>query len=531
MANGKSGSAITDMLQSRAGLAALFMALASLFLVNQAALNTERPSTEAVGNKASRAPQDVDTRLWQDPIQAINDAIKNTNASHSESNDAGETSIKVTGARKPIEHSRDAIYSEQTDESKIMLMAVMVSAAPTPEQHESRLRRRYALISALASKGYTPVDAEHIGYFKTTDFEQRKKEGHVAIHSCGAPVGNESSKSRENKTGYQDVELPETVPFEWFEQSGVNSADKGGETQPHKVLVLWVDDTRFNRDPVTKTIELFRQVAPKQQSLWKLKKLDCVVLGPNSSGHLKAMATESDIDPLVKNIRFYSALATAADSEILKGIKPKKTNLSQYLNDKYGINLTRAIADDQKVVESLVKELELRHVSVDKEKGASGEKKGDHVVLLSDWDTFYGRTLPLTFEKNYEHEVDGNCSTLDSDEHVHCFKYVRGIDGILPGAPIKNDTKSSTPSKPEFNTAPRVLDRPDGMSQKDYLLRTVDEIRKLDIRLRQTPCFDTARRCGVFSTVLAGKSARDESPLSPRMGTTNSRIGMNCASA
>lgn len=526
MADGSNGSAITDMLQSRAGLAALFMALASLFMVNQTALNTERPSTEAVGNKASRAPQDVDTRLWQDPIQAINvaikntnastqksndnDARKNTNASPAKSNDVEKNSLEITGVQKPIEHSRDAIYSEQTNASKIMLMAVMVSGAPTPEQHESRLRRRYALISALASKGYTPIDAEHIGYFKTTPFEQENKRDESTVHGCDAPNGEKPPNNPNNKTVSQDVELPETVPFEWFEQSNLNTAGESNGSRPNKVLVLWVDDTRFSRDPMTKTIELFRRLAPEQQSLVSLKKLECVVLGPNSSGHLKAMTTESNIDPMVKNIRFYSALATAADSEILKGIEPEETNLPQYLKKKHGIHLTRTIADDQKVIESLVGELKLRHISVDKERGTGGEKEGDHVVLLSDWDTFYGRTIPITFEKIYEGDTEGKCSALDSDELVHCFKYVRGIDGILPGASNKNDTKSSAPLKPEFNNAPRALDRPDGMSQKDYLLRTVAEIRKLDIRLRQKPCFNPTRRCGVAAIGVLGYDVYDK---------------------
>lgn len=401
MANGSNGSAITDMLQSRAGLAALFMALASLFMVNQTTLNTERPGIDPPGNKASRAPQDVDTRLWQDPIQAINDAIKNSNASPPKSNDV-ENSPKGTEVKKPIEHSRDAIYSEQTDASEIMLMAVMVSGAPTPEQHESRLRRRYALVSALARKGYTPVDAEHIGYFKTTPFEQENKRDISTAHSCDAPNGEKPPNNPNNKTASRDVELPEAVPFEWFEQSNLNTAGESNGSRPNKVLVLWVDDTRFSRDPMTKTIELFRRLAPEQQSPEKLNKLECVVLGPNSSGHLKAMATERDIDPMVKNIRFYSALATAADSEILKGIDTKETNLSNYLKDQHGIQLTRTITNDQKVIESLVGELKLRHISVDKEKLADGEREGDHVVLLSDWDTFYGRTLPLTFEKTYE---------------------------------------------------------------------------------------------------------------------------------
>lgn len=48
------------------------------------------------------------------------------------------------------------------------------------------------------------------------------------------------------------------------------------------------------------------------------------------------------------------------------------------------------------------------------------------------------------------------------------------------------------------------------MSQKDYLLRTVAEIRKLDIRLRQKPCFNPSRRCGVAAIGVLGYDVYDK---------------------
>lgn len=78
MADEKSGSAITDVLQSRTGLAAIFMALVGLLAHNSSDLNSSRPGVEPSTSKSYGAAQDVDARLWQDPFQAVKEAYCST---------------------------------------------------------------------------------------------------------------------------------------------------------------------------------------------------------------------------------------------------------------------------------------------------------------------------------------------------------------------------------------------------------------------------------------------------------------------
>jgi hypothetical protein len=48
----------------------------------------------------------------------------------------------------------------------------------------------------------------------------------------------------------------------------------------------------------------------------------------------------------------------------------------------------------------------------------------DNVVLISEWDTFYGQTLPKAVERVF---------APDDFEHpwIHKFTHLRGLDGLL----------------------------------------------------------------------------------------------------
>lgn len=482
MAGEKGGSAITDVLQSRAGLAAIITALIGLLMYSPSELNSLRPGVEPSSSKYSGVAQDVDARLWQDPFQAIKEAAKNVSGESFtiEKFDGKNFTFKLSKSKESEDHPPKQIYglTKRIDGTEIRLMAVMMSAAPTPEQHEARLRRRYALVSALANRGYAPVDAEHIGYFKTIEPEK--------------------------------LGLPKAVPFEWFEKSS-------NDGKPSRVLVLWVDDSQFFHIPIEKISKIIEQATEPIINELKVNawgSISRIVMGPNSSDHLKAMAME--VSKLADNlecssidkIKFYSALATTADSNILDDTtNPRQEGLANFMC-KRGIFLTRTITDDETVIKALVKELRERHVMEDK-KGDDGE--GDHVVLLSDWDTLYGRTLPTAFGKAYEHRSSVKCGSLDSNALIHCFKYIRGIDGILPGASARSEEKSATKNKPEPGAVLKPDDRPDGMSQKDYLRRLVEEIRLLDKRLlKKENCLNPSRRCGVAAIGVLGYDVYDK---------------------
>ena len=82
------------------------------------------------------------------------------------------------------------------------------------------MRRRYAVLSALANQDWTPEDEQHIGYFRPDN--------------CG-------------------MDFQKLVSFEWW----ASKDDK------KKVLILWVDESSMSRNPAEKLEILLNQTNPK----------------------------------------------------------------------------------------------------------------------------------------------------------------------------------------------------------------------------------------------------------------------------
>ena len=547
MAENKKGG--SDFSLPSAGAIAAVLSLIGYLLIGPNAFVDERPNNQEGIVSNTGTVQDVDARLWQDPFDAIKkdkekSASQTASLVLSKKNDSFTVKVKGNlGSENSDEHSREQPFKKsdfywngykhnegdpgtgtQKVKREITVIAAMVSAGPYSEMQEMRIRRRYALVSALSTLRFKPRDPEHIGYLKPD------------IKSV--------------------PDIPEAIPFEWYDPQSHDRADdcaKQNAFQCSEVLVLWVDDTRFSQNPIEKIKEIFNQVTPPQTDDHPKIDFHYAVIGPNDSGQLKALVKKvtDDNGCLDKNIKFYSAAATVEAAWILEGL-PKKSgrpckadavtppsnkneknidelNLVNTLNDR-SVSLVRTISDDKLVAKKLINELEQRQVNPDK----------DHIVLLSEWDTFYGRALPLTFAAAYQgepykwHGLDAyeenkwqglhpknaatyndisECESFSNSAtgRVHCFSYERGIDGKLPGSTVKEETKSgSQPTSNEkkfFDT----YDRPDGLSQKDYLRRLVDQIRELDHKLiDQNGCSDPSERCGVSAIGVLGYDVYDK---------------------
>jgi hypothetical protein len=102
-----------------------------------------------------------------------------------------------------------------------------------------------------------------------------------------------------------------------------------------------------------------------------------------------------------------------------------------------------------------------------------------HIVLISEWDTLYGRSLSATFE----HYLKGYADRLDPSEEyntIHRFSYLRGIDGKLPKSmdPSANADDGDNHAVERENT--HELERPVGRARLDYARRLVKRIQDLD---------------------------------------------------
>jgi hypothetical protein len=109
--------------------------------------------------------------------------------------------------------------------------------------------------------------------------------------------------------------------------------------------------------------------------------------------------------------------------------------------------------------------------------------------LISEWDTFYGQTLPNAIVREF---------APDDPASFHKFTYLRGLDGLLPSSAGKEDAKqekttttgTKTGGSSDFfkieNDTQR-LERPIGESQYDYLRRISAQLHKVDDELRKQP--------------------------------------------
>ena len=108
-------------------------------IVETRPLASGRPQSNA---KSRPTTGYVETRLWEDPIAAVELATSE--------------SAKV---KEPLPE-------------KSLVLAVCLSGKPYSEDRENHLRTRMAIVSALTSAGLTPKDGEHLRFSKA-DAQQR----------------------------------------------------------------------------------------------------------------------------------------------------------------------------------------------------------------------------------------------------------------------------------------------------------------------------------------------------------------------
>src|SRR5947208_274670 len=127
-------------------------------------LVSERPSGPSEKTAPVIAAQDVDARLWQDPIgvaqkqKALLDTPKAEDAAKKTNAELHNITALATLLRERVK-----IF-----DGNVLLLAVMLDAGPYSEQAESRLRARQAVLEGLSESGFVPVDGEHIGFVTAT---------------------------------------------------------------------------------------------------------------------------------------------------------------------------------------------------------------------------------------------------------------------------------------------------------------------------------------------------------------------------
>ena len=443
------------------------VAVVSGLLISQIPLKTSRPIGKEAENLVFVGDDRVQSRLWQDPFEAVDDHLEKEKSK-------GKDGHLVHHDHHTLSDLVSVIQRLSPNNSPFLIMPVMVDGSPYSKGVESRLRHRYALVSALGASEYLPDASEYIRFFTW-------HRPPCEPPSCA----------------------PLLVPVEWYRPK----PSLGSHALP--VLILWLKGQDFSEKPLAGLSQLveelkqhFRDAAPQFR-----------ILGPRGSGGLSAMVKEAQKTPGsfegLKGVEIFSSWATTEDTFLIgdpptaKAIDPSTKSTIEHpfswplqsrrvekIFSKSGIFLHRTIGTDAMLAEQLVKELKLRGVDVTAT--CSDSKCLPPVALISEWDSLYGRVLPRTFVAVAQNDGKGEPSPALED-HIntlrydrwppwaHHFSYLGGLDGELPPKQGGKDNRDRVSNEKGAGGITRVVqgkERPEGRSQLDYVRRLVKTLQQ-----------------------------------------------------
>ncbi|MCU1263645.1 MAG: conserved rane protein of unknown function [Bryobacterales bacterium] len=529
-------------------------------------LQSERPTGTAGYSQKATGEQHLLARLWQDPFEVA--------AGYHQAQEQGKGS---EGGERTAEASRGAPYdvpaspakpatSDEFDklvkriekegkEGRILIMPVMASNAPYPDDAEWRRRARYAVLSALSTAGFVPKDRSHLGCFDIVwPNDDNVQDGLESLRRLFAPaepapskisrwvftIGSSkvASNTRPEKSGTSNRLC---IPYEWFSSDLVFSPKSA--FQYDQVLVLWLDDDMFQVKPLTRMgYILWSLLSGHDFSDRGVKPLDVRVIGPDSSntltelkedglndlfsappsqgthssggmqaaGQIKESAypTSGQIGGLFKRVKYYAPRATAANYLLRKhagtplsghgGIESAAAMPPQ----EELLALTRTIGTDDQLLCMIVEELRRRDIDL--------KNADNHVALVTESDTFYGRATAATFKAALAAHRGGRAAISDKSDweqamkpeerprdssyrepQVRVFSYLRGLDGVtgMEGGAGDSRTRAAAAIAAAAAASGKELpadkpeaqpERPDGTRQFDYMRRITDELREWD---------------------------------------------------
>jgi hypothetical protein len=452
---------------------ALVLGVAGVFALSNNPFQDTRPAPTMVPlhHHSLDDGQTIEARLWEDPLSAV--ALVRSEDKHPPPYDLSKLKDRI---QKDIGRAN----------GKTLVLGVMVTGEPYTDDMETRRRIRYAVLAGLYRSGFVPVNPDHIGYVQTEPLES-VGDGQASGKGMTTSPGDEAS-------GEHDV-----AAFEWFKRDTADtgrSAERGesrGATDPtvhDHVLVLWLDQEALRDMPLRRLSTFLGAIAGDEHGL-----VDIAVLGPADSDGLHAMYDEvQKLRPTAaseagefRQINVYSSRATASDHSITT--LPEETarlakSIFERTNER--IRFYQSVANDQDVEAAVVKELQRR-----------GIDRPGKIALVAERDTLYARGMGGYFGGcRNPPRADPSQSLHDEDEHVACFTYLKGLDGLAPTRPTaasssansSSQQQSSASNQSAANSQPNgAVDEAIGPSQLDYLRRlagTIAALRQSGTRIR-----------------------------------------------
>ena len=439
-------------------------------------LVSERPSVPSEKTAPAIAAQDVDARLWQDPIGVAQ-------KQKSQLNQEGDPQAKEASAKLHHISALKALLDQDVKAfpriaRPVLLLAVMLDAGPYSEQAESRLRTRHAVLEGLSESGFMPIDGEHIGFVTATWPPPEAKVPSLPVKDA--------------------LLLP------WEECEAIDDRERVFPPDTKRVVVVWLPAANFNFNPLRCLASLVDQLAPEDIR----DKIRVRLIGPANSTGLQTMVKEACWDKLtplkdeayvamkraLDGVKIISPRATASDLTLLsRGVsdecakKSVETILEEFItrDSGDGLQFVRTIAPDDWVLDKLIQELARRRIAAVPQVDPDGHwiSKPAHIVILSEWDTLYGRSLGTTFAAKASAEKANDISEHSEAgrARIDVYHYLRGIDGRLPGDAGK-DIQRGQEQKTQLGQTTVATEATEGLDQSDYLRRLAREMKEDNAR-------------------------------------------------
>src|SRR4029077_1107742 len=205
-------------------------------------LTSSRPTVASPQGKKGKSIQDVDARLWQDPLQPLAAAAAAPQIATFSGRESESAYDKQTHS---IDELLDEFYGDGS--KKRLILAIMVNGDGYAEKIERRLRDRVAVENALERAGYSPKDAQHLGYF-TLPWPRFGDD--PLAWAWFKPSEDRTSALSDCQRNPDCTVL--TVPFEEHEPDPVIFTTR----QWGKILVLWLRQDFFDDNPLTRLAQL-----------------------------------------------------------------------------------------------------------------------------------------------------------------------------------------------------------------------------------------------------------------------------------
>jgi hypothetical protein len=481
------------------GVVTLAVALAGVLLVKEP-LRSSRPVGTGLDVKQTTGEQSIRARLWEDPVAAVQRGMRDARPPaigllKSAASQSAESTL--TQRLRPL---RLAIADRVKKGEQVTVLLVTMSGDPYAESTESRIRDRYAVGTALGVACYVPEDEGHLSFIEGDS----QGAGHA-------------------------------LPYEWYQLRKTRVCGEG-QDRAQSTLVIWIPDDALSRGFLATLTSLSQTLVceeSKQKSEClltgdrrKLVRLNPALqqavtfklVGPRSSSALRHLLDEAGalyaephegvgVWPNTDGtIELYSPWASAMKGILAYGLKKEEgkglaCQTYEACEQEFfhrlaaaNVRLIYEIGSDDRLFDTLIEELERRQVRLG----------WDAVILIGEWDSFYGRALPIEFRAaacakvatfteaelrqiqvpttikvwcpTVPHAIDLQIKRSADYEsltlNIHRYSYLSGLDGEVPG---DDSMKAGRGEKPKANeTAKDALagglkERPEGTSQLDYV--------------------------------------------------------------